>query len=258
MHIEKGGRVQFPSEVSGARFALDNWAAVADGITTKEEWLDWFERPRRLGSHFSADISWMAASLRRRVSPLGRAALSVLAACQPPGPCPVVFASMHGDLEGIASLLAQLHDEGLVSPLGFSLSVHNAATGVYSIARQDRIATTSIAAGPDLVEVACLEAMGWLTSGEKQVLLVCCEDPAPPPYRADEGATEFRYAWAGLLKPVSTGGITLQMAGQGEGEGAETPRTGIMSNLNTLAFMSGLRGRSLLSGTGRYVWRRHD
>ncbi|MEO8316068.1 MAG: beta-ketoacyl synthase chain length factor [Pseudomonadota bacterium] len=236
-------------------FTLDSWAALADGLTTREQWLDWFERPRPLGRRFSPDLSWMPASLRRRVSPLGRVALNVLAACLPAEACPVVFASRYGDLEGIAGLLAQLHEEGIVSPMGFSLSVHNAAIGVYSIARQDRISTTCIAANADLIEVACVEAMGWMASGERQVLLVCCEDPAPPPYRADEGATDFRYAWACRLRATKTEGVTLRLADGGVK--SEIPSRGNTSNLDPLAFMAGVRGSSLMSETGRYEWR-HD
>ncbi len=108
---------------------------------------------------------------------VGRAALNVLARCQPDEACPAIFASRYGDLDAIAGLLDQLYKEGTVSPMGFSLSVHNAAMGVYSIARVDRATTTSIAANLDLAEAACFEALGWLAAGAPQVLVVCCADP---------------------------------------------------------------------------------
>lgn len=168
----------------------------------------------------------------------------------------MVFASRYGDLEGTADLLAQLHEERRVSPMGFSLAVHNAAMGVYSIARQDRTTTTSIAANVDLAEAACVEAMGWFAAGETQVLLVCCEDPAPPPYRSNEGATEFRYAWACRLRAASVGGMSLQLAEAGRN--SQILLAQMPSSLDALAFMTGKRERSLLSETGRYLWRRHD
>ncbi len=172
----------------GLQFAVDSWAAIAPGLSTQQEWLDWLRAPQPLAREFAPELAWMPAALRRRVSPLGRAALNVLARCQPAAPCPAIFASRYGDLAAIAGLLEQLHGEGTVSPMGFSLSVHNAAMGVYSIAREDRTTTTSIAANVDLAEAACSEALGWLAAGVEQVLVVCCADAVPSPYQATAAA----------------------------------------------------------------------
>lgn len=237
----------------GLQFAVDSWAALAPGLSTQQQWLDWFRQPRPLAREFAPDLAWMPAALRRRVSPLGRAALNVLAACQPATPCPAVFVSRYGDLEAVAGLLAQLHQEGGVSPMGFSLAVHNAAMGIYSIAREDRTTTTSLAVNQDLAEAACCEALGWLAAGEPEVLVVCCADPVPAPYQATAGAEPFRYAWACRLRAVHSGGISLGLSEEGPApdELIEFP------SLRALAFLAGARGGELRSATGRYLWRRH-
>lgn len=236
----------------GLQFAVDSWAALAPGLSTQQQWLDWFRQPQPLAGEFAADLAWVPAALRRRVSPLGRAALNVLAACQPAEQCPAVFVSRYGDLDAVAGLLAQLHQEGGVSPMGFSLAVHNAAMGIYSIARNDRTTTTSLAANQDLAEAACCEALGWLAAGEPQVLVVCCADPVPAPYQATAGAEPFRHAWACRLRAVASGGISLGVA---DGESAGEEPIGFAS-LRALSFLAGARERELRSETGRYLWRR--
>jgi hypothetical protein len=139
--------------------------------------------------------------------------------------------------------------------MGFSLSVHNAAPGLYSIARHDRTPTTSIAANVDLAEAACFEALGCLLSGASQVLVVCCEDVVPPPYKEDGGHWEFRHAWACRLRLALSGCLSLEAA-EAAGEPAAMPME--PPSLRALSFLAGARGRSLVSDTGRYVWRRHD
>jgi hypothetical protein len=237
------------------RFAVKSWAAVAAGLSTQSQWLGWFREPTPVERDFTPDLSSMPAALRRRVSPLGRAALSVLMACQADDPCPVVFASRYGDLEAIAQLLTQLHQEGLVSPMGFSLSVHNAAMGIHSIAGQDRTPTVSIAAKTDLAESAFFEALGWLALGTGDVQVVCCEDAVPPPYRAEPGAPNFRYAWACRLSADPLGPFALMMA-QAQSQVAPGFRV-TPPSLRALAFLVGDEVSALSSESGRYLWRRH-
>lgn len=238
----------------GPQFAVDSWAALAPGLSTPQQWLDWFRAPQPLAREFAPELAWMPAALRRRVSPLGRAALNVLASCQPPEPCPAIFASRYGDLEAVAGLLAQLHQEGAVSPMGFSLAVHNAAMGIYSIARADRTTTTSIAANVDLAEGAICEALGWLAAGEPQVLVVCCADPVPSPYQPTAGAEPFRHAWACRLRAVDSGGFSLAIMADRVPAAAEPIES---ASLRVLSLLAGARDAELRSATGRYLWRRH-
>jgi Beta-ketoacyl synthase, N-terminal domain len=239
----------------GLQFTVDSWAALATGLSTQHEWLDWLRDPQPLARDFSPELAWMPAGLRRRVSPLGRAALNVLASCQLADAAPVVFASRYGDLDGIAGLLAQLDQEGVLSPMGFSLSVHNAAMGVHSIARKDRTTTTCIAVNEDLAEAACFEALGWLGAGTGQVLMVCCADPVPPPYEPTRGAETYRYAWACRLRAVSSGGLSLSPANGREKLHSLNPIT--PPSLQALSFLVGVHPGDLRSESGRYLWRRH-
>jgi hypothetical protein len=248
---------------AAAGFIIEHWAALAASLSTPQQWCDWFRQPAPLAREFTPELTWMPAALRRRVSPLGRAALSVLAACQGDAPCPVVLASRYGDLSATAELLTQLHHEGGVSPMGFSLAVHNAAVGIYSIARKDRTVTTSIAARTDLAEAAFFEAMGWLAAGEAEVLVVCGDDPVPPPYQTQP--SDFRYAWACRLRAAAGEGFTLQTVTDApvpEASPPPPPHTHTYIShpcLRTLAFLVGETQPTLTlrSESGQYLWRRH-
>lgn len=237
------------------RVTVEQWAAVAGGLSTRQQWLEWFRAPTPLEQAFTPQLPWMAAGLRRRLTPMGRAALGMLAECQPQAPCPVVFASRYGDLGAVATLLAQLHREGGISPMTFSLSVHNSAVGIYSIARQERTPTTSITVAQDLAESAFLECLGWLADGAPQVVMVCCDDVVPAPYGVADDVRGLRHAWACRLALADGDGITLETR---HGEPDAPPPPGVMPPaLGALAFLAREEEFASVSPSGRYLWRRH-
>ena len=247
-----------PQNLRELRFAVDDWAALAAGLSAQEEWLAWFNQPTPVTREFSADLSWMAPTLRRRVSPAGRAALNVLATCHTES-CPVVFASSYGDLAATAELLTQLHREETLSPIGFSLAVHNAVVGIYSIARKDRASSTSIASSSDLAELAFFEALGWIASGATSVLVVCCGEAVPSPYLPENDRHEFRHAWACRLRKVAEGGFSLSSSVEGEKFSDTSSWSAVESpSLRALAFLVGGQAKTMVSETGRYLWKRHD
>jgi len=233
------------------RFRVESWAAAAAGLTTRSEWESWFRDPAPVEPGFVADASAVPAAIRRRLGPLGRAALAVALQVRPETACPLVFLSRHGELRQTAELLAQLAAEGAVSPMGFSLSVHNAIPGIYSIVHADRSPTTCIAANRDLVEAGVIEALGWLSDGCGRVMIVFAEDIVPEPYEGDDARTPFRHAWACVLADAGEGGIGLHPL---PSQSPAAPAAGL-PDLRVLAFLTDPGARTL--DTGRYRWQRH-
>ncbi len=234
------------------RFRVEAWAAVAAGLTTQPQWQSWFRAPSSLERDFIADASGVPAALRRRLGPLGRAAMAVATAVRPATPCPMVFVSRHGELRLTADLLTQLAAEGVVSPMGFSLSVHNAIPGIYSIAQADRTPTTAIAANRDLAECGVVEALGWLASGFERAMIVCAEEAVPPPYEADGAEAAFRHAWAIVVAPVAEGGFSLEPR-----EAPVEPADAVPPGLRALSFLVGDAPGATVLNTGRHRWQRH-
>lgn len=116
---------------------------------------------------------------RRRLSGLSKLAMHTSLNCieqavSSSEECLSVFASQHGELNRTVSIVDSMFQEHEVSPKDFSLSVHNASLGLFSIFTKNKQAGTSIAAGPDTFGYALLESYNLLQRfPEKQVLLTC-------------------------------------------------------------------------------------
>lgn len=143
-------------------------------VLAKAEWTAAAECPK-------PDVSFVPPMERRRLTSLERAALSVahraLGGADARG-LPVVFASRWGEIGTTLKLMRQMHDEGEMSPAGFSCSVHNAAPGHLSILLGDTASYTAIAAGADSYDAGLLEASTY----PGKVLFVYAEEETPEMY----------------------------------------------------------------------------
>lgn len=130
------------------------------------------------------DVKFIDPMLRRRLSPLARAALHVAYACA--AECErvrFVYASRHGELNRTVELLQTMAGAEPLSPTNFSLSVLNTSAGLYSIARGDHSPATAIAAGPETFASGLLEAYARATLDHAPpTLYVYADAPAPPPF----------------------------------------------------------------------------
>ncbi|WP_027803950.1 beta-ketoacyl synthase chain length factor [Paraburkholderia dilworthii] len=129
------------------------------------------------------DIGFIEPIVRRRLSTLSRTALKVAHDCVGAEEARVVFASRHGELRRTTDILRAISSGEPVSPTAFSLSVLNAMTGVFGIARGDRSAASAISAGPETLGYALLEAYAqYAMQPASPVLLVYADEPADPAY----------------------------------------------------------------------------
>jgi len=115
------------------------------------------------------------------------------------GPMPSVFASRHGDVTRTMPILEDLARGLQPSPTQFSMNVHNAIAGIWSIARQDPSPSLSLAAGPETFGLGLLEALSLRASDPANpVLFVYADEPLPEPYR-DFGERELPLHAVALL-----------------------------------------------------------
>ncbi|MEJ6005049.1 beta-ketoacyl synthase chain length factor [Paucibacter sp. AS339] len=239
-----------------ARFWIEDWAAWAPGLETQSEWREWFAAPHQPVGDQQADLSAMPAMMRRRIDPLGRAALQSAYAVQPQAPCPLVFSSRWGELARSVGMLEQLALAQPLSPTAFSLSVHNAIGALYSIARQDRSNYLAVSAGEHSAEAGFAEAQGLLADGAEAVLLVSFDAPLPDAYAQFRPVGEllFSHAWACLLRPADASTpAALSLTGVMPGDAA-APADSLPSDLRTLAF---LLGEQAELRHGPWLWTRH-
>src|SRR6218665_170689 len=201
MHMPARSSVKPSAHGSAApfEFIILEWSAYADGLIDRAAWHRWAEGfaplPRPTVATVPA-LAEMPAMMRRRVDRLGRLACQVAYWCQPAAQAPMVFASRYGDAERSLSLMGDLVRGQPLSPTGFGLSVHNAISALYSIARGHTSNTVVVAAGRASAAAALTEAAALLADGAIEVLVVCYDAPLPGSYAAFEDQPSCEYAWA--------------------------------------------------------------
>jgi hypothetical protein len=98
---------------------------------------------------------------------------------------PTVFASSDADMGIIHRICSALTEgEQLVSPTDFHNSVHNAASGYWSIGIGSRAAATTVAGYDGSFAIGLLEATIAIASDDEALLLVAFDLPPPPPLYA--------------------------------------------------------------------------
>ena len=152
------------------------------------------------------DISFLPMLDRRRLSPLECAAMHVAwklfsedEGLPRASGIPVVFSSRWGEIGVTAKLMRQMHEDGEMSPAGFSSSVHNAAPGAWSLFTKNRAAYTAIAARDRSYDMGLLEAESQIISGSSHVLYVYAEESTPECYLPEFGRPVVAHAVAMLL-----------------------------------------------------------
>jgi hypothetical protein len=213
------------------RSSLLGWSAWAPGVSSPDEWRAWASGARAIAdAPDSPPVDFIPAMQRRRLSRLSRLALAAAYNCAGDSHfakghnLPTVFASRHGEIHRTLGLLTDLANNEPLSPMAFSLSVHNTASGLYSIATGNTAPSTAVAAGLDTLPMAVIEAVGQLQRHD-EVMVVYAEEPLPEQYR--EFAKDDNSALLGLalrlgrpgtgrdwqLQPTANGSCTAGSSG---------------------------------------------
>ena len=151
---------------------------------------------------------------RRRAGPLDRALADVVAeaiahAKVDPTTVPVVVGSSIGEAATMIGLLDELwRNKNPMSPADFTMSVHNAASGLISISNKNRGMTTSIAADENTPAAALLEGIGLVLEHDTPVVVACADEPAPPTL-VQHAPPWAMLASAVVLAPLATSAAPL-------------------------------------------------
>ncbi|MFJ2984432.1 MULTISPECIES: beta-ketoacyl synthase chain length factor [unclassified Pseudomonas] len=195
-------------------FDISQWRAWAPGLDTPADWQAWALgslSPQRDGP--APDVSFLPALQRRRLSHLARMAFAVgWPLAEGRGALPLVFVSRHGETPKTFSMLSELATQQPLSPTQFSLSVHNAVVGLWSILRGETSEMTALAAAGDGFEHGVLEAAALLAEGAAAVLLIVTEELPAEAYRPWIDDVPFAYAVGLLLTPGQQWRLTAQPA----------------------------------------------
>jgi len=153
------------------------------------------------------------AMLRRRADRLARMALRVAyEALGDTRGLPVIFVSRHGSVTRSAALLEELASGIPLSPAGFASSVHNAATGLLGIAREDRAPCSALAAGDTSLIAMLTEAAAFHADGYAEVLGILCDEEVPAYYEPYLECSPSSVAWAGVIAAPEAPDAVLRFA----------------------------------------------
>lgn len=137
-----------------------------------------------------------------------------------PATLPMVFASSTGDTEVLTQSCASLAEpERMISPIRFHNSVHNAASGYWSIAVGAREPATAIAAHLETASVGLLEAAMQACLGNRPVLLAVYDLPFPEPMCRAEPIAE-PIAIALVIAPARASDVHRLTIGMANGSDA--------------------------------------
>jgi len=182
------------------RVVVERFAAWAPEHENEAQWRAWAIDPRPLPASGQPDASFLPALLRRRCTPLTRAVLKAAFDCCEGtnlGSARTVFASRHGSINESLSLLEAVARDSTLSPARFSHTVHNAQAGLFSIAAENRQASSSLAAGEQSFAAGFLEALTFLERApDVPVLYVMGDVPLADTFAplVDEPTTSYSLA----------------------------------------------------------------
>jgi hypothetical protein len=195
-------------------FVVRNWCAWAPGLNSHEDWQKWHDHQAFVQAEKAAIPVKVPKILQRRLSPLARAVFNAADSCiDSDKSWPIVFSSAHGEVNKSLEMLKSMQKGEDVSPTAFSLSVHNAISGLFSMAYDCHKEITVIAPGQDGIAPAFIEALGLLQEGHAdEVLLVLYDEPLSDFYPSLPFALNAPAICALALKISLTGsGLSLQL-----------------------------------------------
>ena len=232
-------------------FRLESWAAIAPGLESSEDWKRWLQQPEAIDAPLGEiPLAGIPAMLRRRFSTLGKYVMgAVLPLVDGVTSIPSIFASRHGETELSFALLEGIARDEPMSPTRFSLGVHNAISGLYSIVRKDTSAVTAIAAMEGLVLQALFEALGQLHSSDR-VLCVIYEMPLAGFYSDHTTAEDEPFPYAIAMVLGNEDGAAYRLEQTGPGTLAEPSQPGQLHTeaLGLLRLLSGMSDEIVFPG----------
>lgn len=162
-----------------------------------------------------------------------------------------IFCSQHGEIVRTRQILTSIVAGTEISPTAFAQSVHNTASGLYTILEKSHAASTSIASGSSSFVCAWTEASAWLAANPAhRVLLVDFDEVIPAEYQGYSEQVQCDHALALVLRAASSDGIGLAPA-------EPARESGLPLGPQFLAWLQGGEERLVLGSEGRgWQWAR--
>lgn len=195
--------------------------------------------------------------LQRRLTPLAKAVFNAAAPCLKHGDAmPVVLSSAHGEICKSLAMLQTIQAGEELSPTAFSLSVHNAIAGLFSIAFNINQEITVIAPCAEGIAAAFIEAMGMLHEGKTEVLVLLYDEPIAEFYPVEPYNLNSDHPCVIALKLARSGAglaLSFQFSGKNKNDGEQPAQL-----LTFIQYLLGNERELHLGNPGHsWTWRKH-
>ena len=173
-----------PIQDEKLKFAVERWCLWEPQTDTPALCSQYSRGIKSSESLDKPDLATVPAMQRRRLGTLARSVFHVLTRCTDPGAQePAIFSSHMGEIGRTQGILDTLAADEPVSPASFSLSVHNAIAGQWSLIRGIRAPMVALAPPANSPVPALLEAAGILAEDEYEAVnVVFYDEPYPTFY----------------------------------------------------------------------------
>ena len=191
------------------KFKLNKWQALPCKISEIDNWQDSLVSNKH---DFTCSFDLIPPMQRRRMSHLSKLAVQTsLMVTQDHQIDYGVFSSRHGELFRSAQLIQNILQGEDASPMAFSQSVHNTASGLFTIIGKRTIPVTSISATADSFHNALIEACAYIENNpSSKVLVVDFDEPLPELYQQYATMDFPRY----VLGLIISAGDEYQITGE--------------------------------------------
>lgn len=234
---------------------LENWAAWAPGVASRDDWTAWGEGRLAIvdDDQIRPDVPEIPMMMRRRLNRLGRMAARVAYDAGGLDDAVIVYCSRYGDSVLTVSLLEDIVAGELPSPAGFSMAVHNSLAGLLSIVAGNKLAHTAVAAGTESLGAGLLEAaMTMADKPDGRVLVLYCHEPLAPVYQRFRRPGEEAVAVA-LRFGRGSDGAGLTLSGNPQAEPAD--RSAESDALSFIRFLLSDDRKATFGGAGlEWAW----
>lgn len=226
-----------------------DWQAWSPYASELAQWRQWCAGEPLEDSIDKPALNWVNPMLRRRLSFLSRLMLDVAHRISAERQIDSwVFASRHGELQTTVQVLRDIARQEPLSPMAFSLSVHNTGAGLFSIAGGVQAPMTAVAAGRDTLIMALYEGIAKHRAHQAEtVAVIYAEERIADDYTNHQDGDADALALALL---IGDSGQPLTIEKQAESYGVTSNGEAM---IRLLAAANGEESAALTGEQGRWI-----
>ena len=193
------------------RIQVQKWSFWSPESPDPAGWVKYWQNTGAEGMAGDPDVTAIPAMQRRRMSRLSRMALAAaLDVISDEAVDYWIFCSQHGEIVRTSALLLSMTQGIELSPTAFAQSVHNTASGLFTVIAKTNMPSSSIASGANTFAYGWMDAQAYLARNPKdRVLLVDFDEVIPDEYQTYSNQMISDHALALVLRVADEGGVVI-------------------------------------------------